>query len=216
MTKHPRKDVGRAARLALSALAIAASALAACSSSERPPAGGGGAPNTSGGPGGPLDAGALDGADAARDASASCNPIPNKAPTYPLTFSTAPRPPAFVGGAIEDGTYFQTSEVRYAQPGAMPAVTAPGITVTITGTDMLFGAYTTEKEYVPKAALITVTRADGGAGDAGADAGDTGDTIEIRNRCPIAGSSLGPQPYSVVGKDLTIGFGTYTVTYTKQ
>ena len=207
-------------RTAFVMLAMGACAIAACSDTDKPPTGGG----TSGAV--PIVPAGGDGGDSGKpgdggsDASANnCNTIPNKAPSYSITFSTAPEPPPFVGGTIENGTYFRTSEVRYGEASGMAPITAPGITLTLAAPSMLYGAYTADNEYVPMAAQLTMPAvADAGdpdAGDADVEAG-TGDKVVITTSCPIAGSSLGPQSYSVVGKDFTIGFGTYTVTYTKQ
>ena len=222
MTNERVKPVELAARIAAIVLVTAATAMAACSSSDRPPAStGSGTPVAPSGPGdsgdsgssgGPTgDGGGQEGSTTTND----CNPLPNNAPPYPLTFTTDAAPPAFVGGAIADGTYFKTSEVHYGAPSAPPPTMSPGITLTIAGSDLKFGAYTAANEYVPMAAQLRVDRADAGDPDAGDDAG-TGDMLTIFASCPVAGGSLGPQPYSVVGNDLTIGFGTYTVTYTKQ
>jgi hypothetical protein len=201
-------------------LALGVSAIAACSDDPKPGAGTGGSsglPIPVGGDGG--DSGGPAVGDAESEASTNaCNTIPNTAPAYDITFSTAAGPAPFVGGTIQDGTYFLTSEVRYGEPAAAP-ISSPGITLTIAGSSMKYGAYTTEKKYVPMSAqlVVPVANPDAGDPDAAAEAGaPPGDRVVITSQCPIAGSSLGPLPYSVVGKDFTIGFGLYTVTYTKQ
>jgi len=201
-------------------------ALVACSDSDKPPAGSPGQSNASSSSGAVssgTDAQADDAADARNEASApTCHAIPNDAPASTIELSSEEGPPPFVGGKIAEGTYFLTREVRY-QESPMPAISAPGITLTISGNEMKYGAYTAENEYVPIAAMFRIEAVNVSGADGGdvADAGDPSEAgpdarIVITQTCPHGGSSLGPQPYSVVGDELTIGFGLFTVTYTKQ
>ncbi len=221
MTKNDLLLARRSARI-LAALLVATAAtvpLAACSSNDKPPAGSGA--TTSGGvPGRGDAAGDAGKGDGSTDDSSvvenACHAVANTAPMFPISFDPADRPPPLGGGAITDGTYFETSEVRYAQASARPPIMSGGVTLVIAGTSLSFGRYTTEKAYVPTTAIFTIDRADADALDGG-DAGAAGaDTIVFHETCPAAGASLGRQDYAVSGNDLTISFGTYTVTYTRQ
>lgn len=191
--------------VALEVFSTIACAAAACSS-ERPPAGGGGS-STGGLLPGTNEEGTSDGSTSDGGGPNACNPIPNDAPPSTIEYTADPAPPPFVGGTIADGTYFLKRELHYDEPG-LPTVTWPGITLTIAGADMKYGAITADKDYVPMAALLTVEPPPA--------AGDASNMLSIVQRCPLAGSTLGPQPYSVVGNEFTIGFGLYTVTYVKQ
>ena len=196
-------------------LAMVACAMVACSSTKMPAPGATGSSGTSGGV--PFDASGGDGAIADGPSEAApakvCHEIPNNAPAHPITFSTSEGPPASTGGAIADGTYFLTSEARYGV-ASMPSIMSGGVTLVIAGGDVSYGKYTTDDAYLTFTAKLSIERADAGGPEAG-EAG-SGDTVKITETCPAAGSTLGPQAYSVVGNDFTLSFGTYTLTYTKQ
>ena len=131
-----------------------------------------------------------------------CTPSPNNAPGFNITFTSEAGPPPFVGGDILEGTYFQTAEVHYGENEPPPQPIAwPGVTLNVVANDLKYGAYTTDKKYVPITAAFHSEDA----------------SITITQLCPNAGTSLGPQPFSVVGNDLTVGgYAGYTQTFTKQ
>ncbi|MDQ2796568.1 MAG: hypothetical protein M3Y06_05310 [Actinomycetota bacterium] len=200
-------------------LPCALAGVVACSSDTKPPAGGGSSGTSLGIPtvgseGGDASEG---GGDASTEGATNqaCNPLPNNAPSYMVTYTADPQPTTFVGGVIADGTYFVTAEAHYEDMLMLPSRTAKGITFTKSGDDIRYGIYDADGKYIPLEENLTVQVADPDAGTDGG-AAPTSTTLVLLPVCPVAGGSLGPQSYSVVGKALTISFGVYTVTYTLQ